>query len=655
MKTVSKRFLLSIFLVLASACAPTSHIRQLREGQVTAQLSLTQERELPTLEADIAVQRDTLVIQDPEGREVIIMKAVKDENGEMVAHETLDAARVTARFRNVAERGGSVDLRFQILVPGKMQDSDWQLRFYPDLFVLEDSIRLEPVLITGSAYRKAQLKGYQQYQRFLDSIAADSLRFVNRRQLENFLRRNIPAIYSFRTDSSEVSDEAFSSAFGITEQQALEHYTNQFRVRINRRKIERKGEVFRQYVKSPIVSEGLRLDTVIQHIGGDIAYEYVQTIRVRPKLRKASVVLGGEIFQDGQVIYRIPPTDPLTFYISSLSNLADERVRYKTRVISRSVQANTACYIEFEQGQAAIRESLGNNPSEMSRIKQNLLSLVEDKEFDLDSIVITASCSPEGTFSSNEKLSIQRSKAVSDYYQAFLKRREDSLRRSRGVMLSIGGAYQAEKKEPIRFIPRLDAENWSMLDALVEKDSLLKAADKARYRELSALDSPDERERGLQRLEAYRYLRENLYPRLRTVRFDFHLHRKGMVKDTVHTTEVDSVYLRGVQALKDRDYEKALSCLKDYRDYNTAIAYVSLDYNASAMAILEQLERTPQVNYMLALLYARKEDAQNAVQCYLNACHEDRSYIFRGNLDPEIHALIQRYGLHAEKENSITP
>lgn len=648
MKTVSKRFLLSVFLVLASACAPTSHIRQLREGQVTAQLSLPQEKELPAIEADVAVRRDTLVIQDPEGREVIIMKAVKDENGEMVAHETLDAARVTARFRNVAERGGSVDLRFQILVPGKMQGSDWQLRFYPDLFVLEDSIRLEPVLITGSAYRKAQLKGYQQYQRFLDSIAADSLRFVNRRQLENFLRRNIPAIYSFRTDSSEVSDEAFSSAFGITEQQALEHYTNQFRVRINRRKIERKGEVFRQYVKSPIVSEGLRLDTVIQHIGGDIAYEYVQTIRVRPKLRKASVVLGGEIFQDGQVIYRIPPTDPLTFYISSLSNLADERVRYKTRVISRSVQANTACYIEFEQGQAAIRESLGNNPSEMSRIKQNLLSLVEDKEFDLDSIVITASCSPEGTFSSNEKLSIQRSKAVSDYYQAFLKRREDSLRRSRGVMLSIGGAYQAEKKEPIRFIPRLDAENWSMLDALVEKDSLLKAADKARYRELSALDSPDERERGLQRLEAYRYLRENLYPRLRTVRFDFHLHRKGMVKDTVHTTEVDSVYLRGVQALKDRDYEKALSCLKDYRDYNTAIAYVSLDYNASAMAILEQLERTPQVNYMLALLYARKEDAQNAVQCYLNACHEDRSYIFRGNLDPEINALIQRYGLHAE-------
>ena len=220
------------------------------------------------------------------------MKAVKDENGEMVAHETLEAAKVTARFRNVAERGGSVDLRFQILVPEKMQDSDWQLCFYPDLFVLEDSIRLEPVLITGSGYRKAQLKGYEQYRRFLESIAADSLQFVDHRQLENFLRRNIPSIYRFRTDSSYVSDEAFTSAFGITEQRALEHYTNRLRVRLNRMKVERKEEVFRQYVKAPIVSEGLRLDTVIHQIGGDIAYEYVQSIRVRPKMRKASVVLG---------------------------------------------------------------------------------------------------------------------------------------------------------------------------------------------------------------------------------------------------------------------------------------------------------------------------------------------------------------------------
>ena len=650
MYTDCQHKLLLAFLLLATACGPSSHIRQLKQEQVSAQLSLSEERELPTLDVGAPVHRDTLVVEDPQGREVIIMKAVKDENGEMVAHETLDAARVTARFRNVAERGGSVDIRFQILVPEKMQDSDWQLCFYPDLFVLEDSIRLEPVLITGSGYRKAQLKGYQQYRRFLESLSADSLHFVDRRQLENFLRRNIPSIYRYRTDSSFVSDEAFTSAFGVTEQRALEHYTNDLRVRLNRRKVERKEEVFRQYVKAPIVSEGLRLDTVIQQIGGDIAYEYVQSVRVRPKMRKASVILGGEILQDGQVIYRVPPSEPLTFYISSLSSLTDNRIRYKTKVISRTVQANTACYIEFEQGKADIRENRGNNPAEMGRIKENLVSLVEDKVFDLDSIVITASCSPEGSWESNRKLSVLRSESVSRHYQAFLKRREDSLRRSQGVMLSMDESYRAAQKAPIRFIPHYDAENWDMLDALVEKDSTLARADKDRYWKIRETADPDTREKMLQELSGYRYLRENLYPRLRTVRFDFHLHRKGMVKDTVHTTEVDSTYMLGLEALREREYEKALSLLREYRDYNTAIAYVSLDYNASAMDILKDLEKTPQVNYMLALLYARKGDDQNAVQYYLNACHEDRSYVFRGNLDPEINVLIQRYGLNQEEE-----
>ena len=650
MYTDCQHKLLLAFLLLATACGPSSHIRQLKQEQVSAQLSLSEERELPTLDVGAPVHRDTLVVEDPQGREVIIMKAVKDENGEMVAHETLDAARVTARFRNVAERGGSVDLRFQILVPEKMQDSDWQLCFYPDLFVLEDSIRLEPVLITGSGYRKAQLKGYQQYRRFLESLSADSLHFVDRRQLENFLRRNIPSIYRYRTDSSFVSDEAFTSAFGVTEQRALEHYTNDLRVRLNRRKVERKEEGFRQYVKAPIVSEGLRLDTVIQQIGGDIAYEYVQSVRVRPKMRKASVILGGEILQDGQVIYRVPPSEPLTFYISSLSSLTDNRIRYKTKVISRTVQANTACYIEFEQGKADIRENRGNNPVEMGRIKENLVSLVEDKVFDLDSIVITASCSPEGSWESNRKLSVLRSESVSRHYQAFLKRREDSLRRSQGVMLSMDESYRAAQKAPIRFIPHYDAENWDMLDALVEKDSTLARADKDRYGKIRETADLDTREKMLQELSGYRYLRENLYPRLRTVRFDFHLHRKGMVKDTVHTTEVDSTYMLGLEALREREYEKALSLLREYRDYNTAIAYVSLDYNASAMDILKDLEKTPQVNYMLALLYARKGDDQNAVQYYLNACHEDRSYVFRGNLDPEINVLIQRYGLNQEEE-----
>ena len=219
-------------------------------------------------------------------------------------------------------------------------------------------------------------------------------------------------------------------------------------------------------------------------------------------------------------------------------------------------------------------------------------------------------------------------------------------------MLSLDNSFKEKTRTPIRFLPHYDDENWTMLDALVQKDSTLKQADKDKYTEFRSIEDPDERERKLQGLACYRYLRESLYPRLRTVRFDFHLHRKGMVKDTVHTTEVDSTYMAGLEALREREYEKALSLLKEYKDYNTAIAYVSLDYNASAMDILKDLDPTPQVQYMMALLYARKGDDQNAVQSYLNACHEDRSYVFRGNLDPEINVLIQRYGLNREQNEN---
>ena len=93
----------------------------------------------------------------------------------MVATDVIEAATVTARFRNIAERKGKVDLAFDIIVPEDMMDSEWQLRFYPDMFILGDSIRLEPVIITGAKYRKAQLRGYQQYERFLSRISLRSM------------------------------------------------------------------------------------------------------------------------------------------------------------------------------------------------------------------------------------------------------------------------------------------------------------------------------------------------------------------------------------------------------------------------------------------------------------------------------------------------
>ena len=653
MKRIYYIFLAIALPFLIAGCASGRKMKTLKSGTVRPSLALTKEQDfIPDIRKDLKAQRDTFVIKDGD-KEILIMKAIKNEDGEMVAHDVLDAAVVTARFRNVAERNGRVDIEFQVIVPQSMQDSKWQLRFRPQMYILEDTLDLAPVIITGAEYRKGQLRGYQQYEKFLATIVTNPDEFVNWWLLELFIERNMPDLYAFKTDSTYVSDEEFASVYGVTEKEAIEHYTDDLARKANNKRISRREKMYRKYVKVPIVTEGLRLDTVIQTLGGDFIYRYVQPIKTRPKLRKVDVVLSGDIYESDTKIYDIPMSDPLTFYISSLSAFVDNRERYHTKVIERRVEENTACYIEFASGSFEVDEKMGNNPGEIGRIKDNLMSLIQNEKFDLDSILVTSSASPEGTVKFNDRLSKLRSEGISEYFSKWMNHYQDSLERERGFAVDEEGNIIIQKRTQIPMIGRSNGENWQMLDRLVEKDTVMTEDEKKSYISYAEIKDIDQRERSLQSLGCYRHMREKLYPRLRTVRFDFHLHRKGMVKDTVHTTVLDTAYMNGVQAIRDRDYEAALTLLRPYNDYNTAIAYLCMDYNASAMQILESLERTAQVNYMLAVLYSRRGDEEKAVECYVRSCSQDPTYVHRGNLDPEISVLIRRYGLNAQPEDEF--
>ena len=640
--------------LLLFSCGVSRKAQSLARGDVSATLRLRDEEPLlPEMEALRSHRRDTIRVTGLNGEEMFLMNAVQDEDGEMVAHDVIDAAVVTARFRNVAERHGKVDLEFQIIVPEAMQDSRWQLRFFPDMYVLGDSIRLEPVVITGRDYRKAQLKGYQQYERFLASIVSDTTRFINVWQLELFLQRNIPEVYAFRSDSTEVSDEQFASVYGVTERLAVDHYTNKIAKRWNNRKKSLRDRMYRKYIKVPIVTEGIRLDTVLRDVNGDFIYNYMQTISTRPKLRKVDIVLSGEVWESDRKVYLMSRSEPLTFYISSLSSFVDGKERYLTRIIERRAQANTACYVDFASGSSEVDISLSNNRDEIGRIRGNLAQLIEDTVYDLDSIVVTASASPEGSARANRSLAQRRSESVCRFFEGYIRHYRDSLDREAGFSIGEDGEVVHGVHRPdIRFIARNGGENWKMLDALIRKDSTVTDAQKEEYTRLRASAADlDALEEGLRRQPYYRYLREQVYPRLRTVRFDFHLHRKGMVKDTVHTTELDTTYMLGVQAIRDRDYERAVTYLRTYADYNTAVAYCALDYNASALSILETLEPTAEVLYMRAVVYTRLGRVQEAVQCYVNSCELNPAYIHRGNLDPEIAALIKTYDLNRQNDS----
>lgn len=656
MKTNKATYVFAAILAAGLAgmvsCGGPSKLQTLQQNRTAATLVLPKESDVPELEYRQA-RRDTITVKDDSGNEVLIMKAIRDEQtGEMVANDVLEAAVITARFRNIAERHGKVDLQFQVIVPADMQDSEWQLRFSPDMFIMEDSIRLEPVIITGKEYRRAQLKGYQQYEKFLSKIVEDTTKFIDIKQLEIFLQRNIPDVFAFKTDTSEVSDELFYSYYGVSEQQAVEHYTDHFAKRRNNRRIANMGRMYRKYVKAPIVTEGVRLDTVMQNINGDFVYNYVQTINTRPKLRKVDIVLTGDIYEQENRIYNIPRSEPLTFYISSISSFADPSERYLSRVIERKAEANASYSIEFAKGKSDIQLDLADNYNQVGFVKDNLTDLLRNEVFDLDSIVVVANASPEGSWSANGALSKRRGDAVVRYFEDFMRDYRRQVAREGGFAVDEEGNVVAESGNVpnIRFISRSVPENWDLLDRLVRNEQRLTDDQKERYFSHAGMRDRDQREARMRGDDYYRFMVDSLYPGLRVVDFAFHLHRKGMIKDTIHTTELDERYMRGVQLLKDMDYDEAVKILGPYQDYNAAVAYMAAERNASAMLILQNLERTAQVNYLLAILYSRNGDAQKAVQCYLDACRQEQSYVHRGNLDPEISALIKLYGLNRQDE-----
>ena len=115
-----------------------------------------------------------------------------------------------------------------------------------------------------------------------------------------------------------------------------------------------------------------------------------------------------------------------------------------------------------------------------------------------------------------------------------------------------------------------------------------------------------------------------------------------MVKDTVHTTELDSLYMSGIDALKNLDYKKAVTMLRGYRDYNSALAFASADYNHSALDVLNELNLSdPKVCYLKAVILARLGVREEALKYYEMAVLYDPYMRHRANLDPELSEILK--------------
>ena len=610
-----------VLLLLLIGCTPYSKMRKILSGELAMGLSIVDEKPIEDEPEDKDFVIDSLHGTLSEGP--VIMNAIRDsQTGEMVATDVIRASKVTARFRNVAERGGWVSLSFDVSVPAGMSDSKWQLKILPRMSIMGDTLALDPVYITGADYRAAQLRGYERYRAFVAGIVTDTSDLVYMRQLEIFLQRYYPKAYAMKTDSSFVPEPMMENLFGVTQEQVLDHYKRHLKMRLNKRKSDRVDKMYQKYVKDPIVNTGIRLDTVLRGDDGDFIYRYVHTFRSRPKLKKVGIALSGSLYEKGERLLELPLPQELTFYISSLSTLADERPRYKMIVLERMVFDNTKALIDFAQGKSEIDTTLADNASELRRIRKCIDDVTSRDELILDSLIIVASCSPEGRYNLNSRLSKARSEAMLDYIYEFVPDHwREHLKTSQ--------------------LP----ENWAQLEKLVASDSVIGPESKENMmRIMHGTDTPDVMESRLARMKEYRYLREKLYPQLRSVAFDFYLHRAGMLKDTVHTTQLDTAYMAGVQALKELDYKKAVELLRPYDDFNSALAFMSADYNHSALDVLGRLGNTdPKVCYLKAMVLSRLGLLDEAIKYYRLAIMYDPYMEHRANLDPEMHALINIY------------
>jgi hypothetical protein len=490
------------------------------------------------------------------------IRTLDEKTGEDVVTVALQQVTVIAKTKTVPERFGMVNIDFVVTVPKTLIDKRWMVTLSPTLEKSGQKTKLEDVVINGEIYRLYQLKGEAMY-------SALSNRY-------NFFERDTANIWDY--------------------------FFRKYNLQYNR---------------------DARLDTVIA-TGSNFNYYYTQEIAT-DESKKMELYLNGNVFGLDKSTYTLPQSDTITYFVSSMLQFLDHAPRFKQVIIERHAEANFSAHITFPTGKDIVDENLDDNASEIAKVQEIIKQLTWSSEFIIDSINMTASASPEGSWLANEVLAKKRAASLKRYF-----------------------AQKMDDKEGVDtlFNAKWIAEDWPRLYKMIAEDSIVGSRPEILGIITNETD-PDKRELQIRKQYPAQYadIRSRIYPRLRTVEFQFNLHRSGMTKDTIHTTEPDTLYEHGRELLKARKYKEALTILIEYGDYNTAIAYMSMGYDKPAYDILLKEQESANQEYLLAILSSRLGDEEQAVRRYLHSCEMDASKVYRGALDPEINKLIKKYDL----------
>lgn len=374
---------------------------------------------------------------------------------------------------------------------------------------------------------------------------------------------------------------------------------------------------FDRFVKFPYPRDA-RLDSVVEHRSA-MTYYYSQNVRVDETAKRLAVTLRGRITGIDETVCALPPSDTVLYTISSMLSFVDATPRYITKIIERAVAVKDRSIIRFPVGDACLLDTLEDNSMQLAHMVDLMQRIMGQKEFVVDAITLTAAASPDGNFAMNERLAKGRAYALKKYLTGIC-----------------GGGIDSV------FSVKWIAEDWAELRRRIEADSAMIH----RCEILDIIDkehNPDNREMIIRRRypQDYSRLKEIHYPQLRAVEVTYDLHRAGMVKDTVHTTVLDTAYMRGVELLRKRKYAAALEILGAYRDRNAAVACMSLGYDLRAGELLSELPKDATTEYLRAIVCSRLNRKRRGRMHLREALRMDERLEFRTNLDPEIVELLK--------------
>lgn len=376
--------------------------------------------------------------------------------------------------------------------------------------------------------------------------------------------------------------------------------------------------MFNRLVKFPY-PEDARLDSVVER-RGMMEYYYSQEVPTDEISKRMTVTLQGKVVGIDDSAYTLPSSDTLSYVVSSMLSFVDTLPRYRIRIIDKYVTVTDRNYIQFLVGDTHIVDTLGDNRRQLDKIAGLMQRIVGQQEFYVDTITLTAASSPDGRTALNDAIAEDRARALKRYLACRFGRQIDTMLTLRRV-----------------------GEDWSTLIELIRGRTEVKHRDEI-LALIAAEKNPDRREAKLRRHypEDFAWIKANLYPYLRAVNFRYDLRRVGMVKDTVHTTELDTAYARGVELLRKRKYARALYILNGYNDRNTVVAHLSMGHDERALELLDTMPKDAVTEYLRAIACSRLERKEEGREHFLQACHLDPRMEYRANLDPEITELLKR-------------